>query len=162
MPTEEAIKNYRNPYPTTDLIIEYVDPKTLVEGIVLIDRRNPPYGLALPGGFAEWGISFGDNARKEAKEETNLEVIIADENKPFLVLSDPKRDPRGHMVSICYIVKGYGELKAGDDAQNALIVPYEKISDVIDQGKLAFDHHTILTAYLDERHPHLHPRRSRK
>ena len=93
-----------NPYPTTDIIIEY--ERAGKEGIILIMRKNPPIGLALPGGFAEYGISLEENARKEGKEETNLEVILENEEQPFCVHSDPQRDPRGHMISVTYIAKG--------------------------------------------------------
>src|SRR3989339_1687096 len=117
MPIQEEIIRHRNPFPATDIIIEYNDG--LKEGIVLIARRNPPYGLALPGGFAEWGLSLEENAIKEAKEETGLEVILESPTKPLCVRSDPSRDPRSHIISITYVGKGYGELLAGDDAKDA-------------------------------------------
>ena len=74
MPTQDEAKHFRNPIPTTDIVIEYGNRDK--KGIVLITRRNPPYGIALPGGLAEWGISLEDNAMKEAREETGLEVIL--------------------------------------------------------------------------------------
>jgi len=144
MPAEKEIKQYRNPIPTTDIIIEYQ------EGIVLIERKNPPYGLAIPGGFSEVGLSLPDNARKEAKEETNLEIMIENEDTP-MVFSDPDRDPRYHMISITYIAKGYGKLKAGDDAKKARVYSLDQVKEMIDNDALAFDHAKILMQYLKQR-----------
>jgi len=139
---------YRTDMPSvsTDLIIEYKNQEK--EGIILIARKNPPYGLALPGGHAEKGISFGENARKEAKEETNLEVIIEDEEKPFMVRSAPDRDPRTHMAAVVYIVRGYGELKAGDDAKEAGLYAVEELISLLGKDQFAFDHEKIIRAYL--------------
>lgn len=136
---------YKNPIPATDIIIEYD------KGIVLIERKNPPYGIALPGGFAEFGISFGENAIKEAKEETNLDVIIENEEIPFCIHSNPNRDPRTHIVNIVYIAKGYGILRAGDDAKKAYVYSLNEIKDLIKKNVLAFDHGKILTKYLNYR-----------
>ncbi|MBR9691775.1 NUDIX hydrolase [Candidatus Woesearchaeota archaeon] len=141
MPKQEEVQTYRNPIPTTDIIIEYQ------KGVVLIERKNPPYGLAIPGGFAEWGISLEDNARKEAKEETNLEVILENPDTPF-VFSDPDRDSRDHMISVTYIAKGYGELKAGDDAKDAKVYTINEIIRLVENNQLAFDHADILRKYL--------------
>lgn len=136
------LENFRNPFPTTDVIIEYG------EGIVLITRKNPPYGMALPGGFAEWGLSLDENARKEAMEETGLEVIIEDPERPFCVHSDPKRDPRGHMISVVYVAKGYGDLKAGDDAKTASVCSIDEVRRLVREKGFAFDHGRILEKYL--------------
>jgi len=146
MPAEKDIQGYRNPIPTTDIIIEYNG------GIVLIERRNPPYGLALPGGFAEHGLSLPDNAKKESKEETGLEIIIEEpEDEPFCVMSDPRRDPRDHMVSVTYIAKGVGELRAGDDAKAARVYTINQVMHLIERDGLAFDHSKILAKYLKHR-----------
>lgn len=142
-------EGYRNPIPTTDIIIEYSDGAK--DGIVLVERKNPPYGLAIPGGFAEYGLELHENAAKEAKEETNLEIIITEPNKPFLVSSKPDRDPRAHMISICYIAQGQGHLRAGDDAAQAYLFSHDEVQELIDQNKLAFDHGMILQSYLDWR-----------
>ena len=142
-------KEFKNPIPTTDIIIEYNDGKK--QGIVLIERKNPPYGVALPGGFAEFGLSFGENAKKEAKEETNLEVIIQDEEKPFCVHSNPNRDPRYHIINVVYIAKGYGTLRAGDDAQTARVYSLKEVENLIKKNLLAFDHGKILSKYLINR-----------
>ncbi|MFA6089433.1 MAG: NUDIX domain-containing protein [Candidatus Woesearchaeota archaeon] len=142
-------KKYKNPIPTTDIIIEYYDEKCKKNGIVLIGRKNPPFGLAIPGGFAEYGLSFEDNAKKEAKEETNLEIDIKNPNLPF-VYSDPNRDPRGHITSNVYFAKGFGELKAGDDAlpDSAKVYSKKEIQKLIQNNELVFDHAKILTDYL--------------
>lgn len=139
-------EGYRNPVPTTDAIIEYHDGSKA--GIVLITRKNPPHGLAIQGGFAEWGISLEDNVRKEAMEETGLEFHIANGGKPLCVRSDPQRDPRGHMISVVYVGQGYGKLQAGDDAAGAQLYSHEEIPQLIAAGKLAFDHGDILREYL--------------
>ena len=139
-------EGYRKPFPTTDAIIEYREGDR--EGIILITRRNPPHGLAIPGGFAEWGLSLEDNVRKEAREETGLEFRIGNEGKPLCVRSDPQRDPRGHMISVVYVGQGYGMLQAGDDAAGAQLYTHEEVRQLIAAGKLAFDHGEILREYL--------------
>lgn len=148
MPTENEIKQYRNPIPTTDIFIEYDNGRK--KGIVLIKRKNPPRGYALPGGFAEYGITLEDNARKEAKEETNLEVEIQNPGKP-LVFSNPKRDPRGHMVTNVYLAEGRGELKAGDDAKDAGIYTIKEILHMLGMNQFAFDHEQIIVECLKQK-----------
>lgn len=143
----EKNMGYRNPFPTTDVIIEYNDGRK--DGVVLVERLNPPFGLAIPGGFAEWGLSFPDNARKEAKEETGLDIeILHDEDRPFLVPSAPHRDPRGHMTGNVYIARGCGRLMAGDDAKRAFLFTREEIRRLIAEQRLVFDHGMILEKYL--------------
>lgn len=151
MSDEKTLKNrgYQNPVLTTDIIIEYDNGNK--EGIVLITRHNRPYGIALPGGFAEKGLSLGTNAKKEAREETGLDILIEDEDAPFCVRSDPKRDPRGHMISVCYLAQGYGELKAGDDAKTADVYSLAEVYVLIGRGVFAFDHETIVGKYLQAR-----------
>ena len=148
MPTESEIKHYRNPVPTTDIFIEYDNGRK--KGIVLIKRKNPPRGYALPGGFAEYGITLEDNARKEAKEETNLEVELENPGKP-LVFSSPDRDPRGHMISNTYFAKGKGELKAGDDAKDADIYTIKEILHMLGMNQFAFDHEEIIVECLKQK-----------
>ena len=95
---KNEIEVYKNPIPTVDIIIE-IESK----GIVLIKRKNPPYGWAIPGGFVDYGESLEEAAMREAKEETNLDVKLA---RQFHTYSDPKRDPRHHSISTVYISKG--------------------------------------------------------
>jgi len=135
----------RNPIPTVDIIIEYGDGKK--KGIVLITRKNPPYGLALPGGFAELGLSYEDNARNEAKEETNLDVIIANPGHPY-TYSEPDRDPRGHFATNVFYARGSGVLKAGDDAKTTMLCTIDEVIEMLGKSKFAFDHEKIVADYL--------------
>ena len=126
---------YQNPIPTVDIIIE-IDPK----GIVLIKRKNPPYGWAIPGGFVDCGESLEEAAVREAKEETNLDVKLV---KQFHTYSDPKRDPRHHSISTVYVAKAKGLPKAEDDALEIGIFDESNLPDDI-----AFDHRSILKDYF--------------
>ncbi len=128
---------YRNPYPTADIIIERP------EGIVFIERQNPPYGFALPGGFIEYGESAEDAARREAKEETGLDVTLT---RLLGVYSDPNRDPRHHTLSVVYVATAEGEPMAGDDAKNLIVADPNN-----PPAPLAFDHAKIVEDYLKSR-----------
>jgi len=110
------------------------------EGIVLIKRKNPPYGWALPGGFVDYGESLEETAIREAKEETSLDIEL---KAQFHTYSDPKRDPRQHTISTVYVAKAEGKPKAQDDAQEVGIFTQEEIS-----FPLAFDHEKILADYF--------------
>lgn len=88
---KSVVLPYRNPVPTVDVIIEMEDG-----GIVLIKRKNPPYGWALPGGFVDYGESLETAAKREALEETGLEVELI---KQLGAYSDPDRDPRQHTIT---------------------------------------------------------------
>ncbi|MFZ5453390.1 MAG: NUDIX domain-containing protein [Thermodesulfobacteriota bacterium] len=131
-------RRYRNPIPTVDLIIELPD-----QGLVLIERGRPPWGWALPGGFVDYGESLEDAARREAREETNLEVKLLGQ---FQTYSDPGRDPRQHTITTVYVALGHGVPQAADDARALAVFPPEKIPEV-----LAFDHARILADYLKVR-----------
>ena len=132
------------PYLTTDGIIEVYDSVDNFQGIVLIERKNPPLGLALPGGFVDRGESVEDALRREMKEETGLNVEI----KQLLgVYSDPARDPRLHTASVVYIAKAHGMPKAGDDAKKTMLIKPEDI----ELDKLVFDHAKIIEDYLSLR-----------
>lgn len=133
------MKKYRNPVPTVDIIIE-IQREDGSEGIVLIKRKNPPYGWALPGGFIDYGESLEESAVREAKEETSLYVKLLYQ---FHTYSDPKRDPRQHTISTVYVAKASGIPKAQDDAQEIGIFTKEEI-----QFPLAFDHQKILADYF--------------
>ena len=126
----------RNPDLAVDGIVHYNG------GIVLIERKNPPFGLAFPGGFVDRNKESADEAIiREIKEETNLEVISC---KQFRLYSEPKRDPRGHVASMVFNVKAKGELKAKDDAICARVFSNEEILN----SKLAFDHGKIFEDYM--------------
>jgi len=131
------IQGGRAPLPTVDIIIELKD-----QGIVLIQRRNPPYGWALPGGFVDYGETLEQAALREAKEETSLEVRLV---RQFHAYSDPARDPRGHTISVVFIASGSGEPKAADDAKGIGVFR----ADALPQP-LAFDHGRILSDYFSQ------------
>jgi len=122
------------PFLTVDGIVEFGG------GIVMIERMNPPLGWALPGGFVDYGETVEDAARREVKEETNLEFS---DFKMLGVYSDPKRDARFHTVSTVFYGKGKGELKASSDARNAKIYKVDSLPE-----KIAFDHRQIIKDYI--------------
>lgn len=141
---------YRNPAPTVDLIIELCDRPH--RPIVLIERRNDPFGWALPGGFVDYGESTETAAFREAQEETGLIVTLIEQ---FQVYSDPQRDPRKHTLSIVYLAQANGAPVAGDDAQGiAAFNPWEMPTG------LCFDHDRILRDYWRYRNYGLRPRLS--
>ncbi|MFN2348957.1 MAG: NUDIX domain-containing protein [Thioalkalivibrio sp.] len=125
------------PLIAVDLIIRLEDDPNV---IVLIERRNPPHGWALPGGFVDVGESLETAAVREAREETCLDVSL---EALLGCYSDPARDPRGHTVSAAYVARGWGEPRAADDARNLRCV------DAREPGlPLVFDHGRILADYL--------------
>jgi 8-oxo-dGTP diphosphatase len=133
---------FRNPAPTVDIIIELIDRPD--RPIVLIERQNPPYGWAIPGGFIDYEESAETAAKREAKEEVSLEVELIEQ---FQVYSDPKRDPRQHTLSIVFIATAFGEPQAADDAKNLGIFHLWNLP-----SNLCFDHDKILQDYLRYRH----------
>lgn len=134
----QKIASYRNPFPTVDLIIRCVDQRGR-DGIVLVERKNPPLGWALPGGFVDYGETLEEAAKREAMEETGLEV---EELQQFHAYSDPKRDPRHHTITVVFLAKAVGAPKAGDDAKSSRVFPLEEIPQ-----PLAFDHAQIIADY---------------
>ena len=128
--------DYRNPVPTVDIIIETGDNK-----ILLIKRKNPPYGWAIPGGFVDYGESLKNAAIREAKEETSLKVELVEQ---FFTYSEPKRDPRQHTISTVFIAKiRSGRPKAADDAKEIISIDEDNLPDPI-----AFDHRKIISDYF--------------
>ena len=125
----------RNPIPTVDIIIELESG-----GIVLIRRKNPPPGWAIPGGFVDYGESLEAAAVREALEETTLHVQLVE---LFHVYSDPKRDPRQHTMSTVFIATASGTPRGEDDAAEARIFSEQDLP-----AQLAFDHSQILQDYL--------------
>lgn len=126
---------HRNPVPTVDIIIEIED-----EGIVLIERKNPPHGWAIPGGFVDYGESLEVAAVREAKEETCLDIELICQLHTY---SDPSRDPRQHTISTVYVGRGRGEARAEDDAADIGIFREDSLPD-----NIVFDHRQILEDYF--------------
>jgi len=123
------------PYVTVDIIIE------VKEGIILIERSNPPYGWALPGGFLDYGESLEQAAAREAKEETDMDLVNL---RQFHTYSELGRDPRFQTVSTVFIAQGKGEPKFGDDAKGLKVVSFEDLPGL----EYAFDHREIIKEYL--------------
>ncbi|MBI3897791.1 MAG: NUDIX hydrolase [Gammaproteobacteria bacterium] len=130
------------PRLTADIVIELSGHPN--RPIVLIERRNPPHGWALPGGFVDVGETVERAAIREAQEETGLQVRLL---RLLGCYSDPTRDPRGHTVSLVYIAEAEGEPVAADDARAVAVFDPTNLP-----APLAFDHATILTDYLAYRH----------
>jgi len=135
---KETSSHPRNPYPTVDSIIE------VKGGVVLIERKNPPHGWALPGGFVEWGESLEDAAIREAKEETSLAISLL---RQFHTYSDPNRDPRHHTITTVYIARADGDPVASGDAKSVGVFFKKNLPH-----PLCFDHADILCDYFSKKY----------
>ena len=133
-----ASVNCRNPIPTVDIIIESD------EGVLLIKRKNPPEGWALPGGFVDYGESLEAAAVREAKEETGLDVKLI---RQFHSYSEPSRDPRHHTITAVFVATAGGKAVAGDDALETGIFNKDNLPE-----QIAFDHRDILNDYFIRRY----------
>jgi ADP-ribose pyrophosphatase YjhB (NUDIX family) len=125
--------NEESPRLTVDVIIE------VPGGIILVERKYPPAGWAIPGGFVEYGETVEEAARREMREETSLDL---EGLRQFHVYSDPCRDPRGHTVSVVFTAKGRGRPVAASDAKRVGVFSIEQLPDSI-----AFDHRQVLMDY---------------
>jgi len=130
--------SHKNPLITVDAIIE------IQGGIVLINRKNPPYGWAIPGGFVDYGETLEAAAIREAKEETCLDVSLV---RQFHTYSDPARDPRHHTVTTMFIATATGTPKAADDAKDIGIYTRDNLPEDI-----AFDHRQVLEDYFERKY----------
>jgi len=128
----------KTPEISVDTIIQLTDRES--QPIVLIERKYPPLGWALPGGFVDIGETVENAAVREAKEETCLDVTLT---TLLGCYSEPSRDSRGHTISLVYIADSVGTPKAADDAKNVQIWEMKALPD-----QLAFDHDRILRDYL--------------
>src|SRR3990167_1983294 len=131
---QSVFARFNTPLLTVDIIIEVAD-----RGIVLIERKNPPHGLALPGGFVDYGEHLEKAALREAKEETSLDVQLIEQ---FYTYSDPRRDPRHHTISTVFIARANGDPRGDDDARQAQLFTEAELPSPI-----AFDHAQILRDY---------------
>jgi ADP-ribose pyrophosphatase YjhB (NUDIX family) len=147
----EPVKRYRNPFPTVDVIIEMKGnldetaggiPERPKRGILLIKRKNPPIGWALPGGFVDYGESLEAAAVREAREETSLDVERLHQLGAY---SDPARDPRHHTITVVFVAQAEGEPKAADDAREIGIFDRNSLPE-----QLVFDHRKILEDYFSQ------------
>jgi len=125
------------PLLAADIVISLTDQSG--SPIVLIERRNPPHGWALPGGFVDVGEAPEVAARREAREETGLDVALTGLLGCY---GDPRRDSRGHTVSIVYTGEARGEPRAGDDAKRVAVFDPKRLPP------LAFDHDQIIADFL--------------
>ncbi len=126
----------RTPLLAVDIIIR-LDARP--EGVILIERRNPPHGWALPGGFVDVGERVEDAARREALEETGLAVTL---EALLGCYSDPARDARGHTASLVYVARANGRPRAGDDARTCRVFDIHDVTVPV-----VFDHPRILADY---------------
>jgi 8-oxo-dGTP diphosphatase len=134
------MSQYRSPHLTVDIIIQL---HGFPHQILLVKRKYPPDGWAIPGGFVEYGETVEAAAVREALEETSLRIELA---RQFHVYSDPGRDPRKHTVSVVFIAAAQGTPVAGDDAASVQLFGRGTLPSLI-----AFDHRQILRDYFDGR-----------
>ena len=127
---------FKNPIPTVDIIIELKGSR----GIVLIERKNPPLGWAIPGGFVDYGETLEEAAIREALEETSLKVKLKCQLHSY---SNPARDPRFHTISTLFAAEADGIPKAKDDAKGIGIFKEDNLPQ-----PLVFDHKEILKDYF--------------
>jgi len=129
----------KTPKLTVDAIVDYQGK------ILLIKRKNPPHGWALPGGFVDVGEAVETAVQRELKEEANIDLKNL---KQFHVYSDPKRDPRFHTISVIFTANSDVEPKAGDDAADVKLYGKADIFELIQSEEICFDHGQILTDYF--------------
>ena len=132
----------KTPFLAVDGIIKLYDENENFKGIVLIERLNRPFGIAIPGGFVDIVETIEDTVVREMKEETALDISI---ESLLGVYSDPKRDERFHTASVVYVCKAYGNPIAQDDAKEVFVYKLDEIP----LDKLVFDHKKIILDFLN-------------
>jgi 8-oxo-dGTP diphosphatase len=139
VPRKSLDDRIKTPKLTVDAIVEYQGK------VILIKRKNPPNGWALPGGFVDVGETVEDAVKRELREEANVELTNL---RQFHVYSDPKRDPRFHTVSVVFMAATDTAPKAGDDAKEAKLYERADIFELIQEEEICFDHGKILEDYF--------------
>jgi len=131
-----------------DVILELEDsPGSGVRGVVFVVRGDGR-GLAMIGGFVKVGESVEAAVRREALEETGLELTSV---RQWCLFSDAKRDPRGHTAAMVHVARATGVPRAADDAKAIRVVPLDQLQQQL--PRFAFDHGSIVAAYMDQHHP---------
>lgn len=125
------------PLLAADILIELIDYPQ--RPFVLIERKYPPYGWAIPGGFVDVGETIEHAAIREAKEEICLDVELT---VLLGLYSNPQRDPRNHTVTAVYLATAHGSPKAADDAKNCELFTFDNLPSL-----LAFDHAQVLADF---------------
>ncbi len=133
-------EEYMNPKPTVDILVDY-GGKAL-----LIRRKNPPYGWAIPGGYIDYGESAEDAAIREIREEAGIEVTGLAQ---FHTYSNPGRDPRHHTITLVFTAESADTPRAGDDAE-----AYGLFGEHELPSPLVFDHAKVLADYFQSRRSH--------
>ncbi|MDR2396817.1 MAG: NUDIX hydrolase [Puniceicoccales bacterium] len=147
---EHKSKAYRSPATATSVIIKVYN-QGVFKGFLLIERHNPPYGKALPGGFIEYGESIEQTAIREMREECG---VIITQLEQFRAYSSPDRDPRLHVIDIVQVARIDDIMpEAGTDASKVLIYA----EDSIPWKEMTFDHAKILEDYMKWEKAHAIP-----
>lgn len=137
----KTLDEWKQPKLTVDVIVE-----NAAGHVLLVDRKNPPHGWAIPGGFVDYGETLETAAVREIREETGLEVTLTAQ---FHTYSDPRRDPRHHTVTTVFLGQADGEPAGADDALEARFFPLASLP-----SPLAFDHRDVLRDFERFRRDH--------